>query len=282
VFLKSRVIFVVCFIFSGLLYWGCGFGLFHNPQATKLVEQFNGEYEQRRSASETLVQLGEEALPALIEATRAENPMVRWEAVNALGYIGSPKAIPAVLERVLIDTDVHTRWRSIWALGCINDGSAQSRLQKYLTDDNPQKRWHAAVALSALGGGEAIPILHQGLKSNDSWTRWEAANALGRTYNEKTADLLISAYKDSNTSTRQEIVLSLGRIGTPKVIPALIKALADEEREVRWRAAMALGWIGDRTAALALQTHLETEKDKFVIEQIEKSLKKLGVSQFAD
>lgn len=277
-FIKSRTILII-YLFSGLFCCGCSFWLFQNPKVTTLVEQLNGEYDERRSASEALVKLGEDAVPALIEATRAENWTLRWEAVNTLGYIGSHKAIPAVLERVLVDADVHVRWRSIWALGCIDDGSAKSRLQKYLTDNDPQCRWNAAVALSALGGKEGVPILHQGLKSSDSWTRWEAANALGQTYNEQTADLLISAYEDSNTGTRQEIVLSLGRIGTPQVIPALIKALDDEESEVRWRAAMALGWIGDKNAATALQSHLESETDEIVREQLEKSLKKLGSSQ---
>lgn len=278
--------FVISLLFLGLFFCGCGFWLSQSPKVTQLVEQLSGEYDERRSASDALVQLGEGAVPALIEATRAEASLVRWEAVNALGYIGSPKAIPAVLERVLIDTDVHARWRSIWALGCIDDGSAKSRLPKHLTDNNPQRRWNAAIALSVISdkanSKEAIPILHQGLKSSDSWTRWEAANALGRTYNEQTVDLLVSAYEDSNTSTRQEIVLSLGRIGTPKVIPTLIKALDDEEREVRWRAAMALGWVGDKSAVVALQSHLESETDELVREHIEESLKKIDYSQPAD
>lgn len=244
-------------------------------EATRLVNQFHGNYEERRAASQSLIQLGTPALPALVAATRDPDPMVRWEAVNTLGYLRLPQAIPAVLERALEDPDVHARWRSIWSLSSINDGSAQNRLRKQLTTDDPQRRWNAAVALSVLGGKEAISILHEGLKHADAFTRWEAANGLGTTFNQTTPDRLIEAYRDSGTSVRQEIALSLGRIGTPQVMPGLTSALDDPEPEVRWRAAMALGWLRNLNAISILRARLANEKDVTVRENIESSLKRL-------
>lgn len=275
-FHRASSAFLISILFSCLYFSGCGFWPSPDSEISQLIEQFSGEYDERRLASKELVKLGSASVPALIKASRSENSMVRWESVNALGYIGSSEAVPALVERVLIDIDAHVRWRSIWALDAVDDGSASSLLLKHLTDDDPNVKWNAAVALSALGGMEAVPILHEGLNTDDPWTRWEAANGLGHTYNEETPGFLISAYEDSTISTRQEIVLSLGRIGTPEVVPALAKALDDEEPQVRWRAAMALEWIGDGSAAPTIRSRLNSETDKSVIEHMEKCLNKIS------
>ena len=42
---------------------------------------------------------------------------------------------------------------------------------------------------------------------------------------------------------------------------------------------MMLGSIGDKSAAPALQSHLESERDELVIKHIKDSLRKLGFSQ---
>ena len=68
-FLKSPHVFIIPLLFLGMFFCGCGFWGSQNPEAAQLVEQLSGEYDQRRAASKALVELGEDAVPALIEAT---------------------------------------------------------------------------------------------------------------------------------------------------------------------------------------------------------------------
>ncbi len=249
-----------------------------DPEAVRLVEQFRASYPERRAAAQSLIDRGESAVPALIAASRDPDPMVRWEAVNTLGYIRSPRSIPAVLERVLEDPDVHARWRSIWSLNSINDGTVPGLLRPHLSAPDPRRRWNAAVALSVLGGQDAIPILHEGLKHPDPFTRWEAANGLGATHDSRTPRLLADALDDSPTDVRQEIALSLGRIGGPAALPGLARALNDPASEVRWRAAMALGRLQSPDARALLEARQQIESDAMVRENLEASLKRLSAA----
>lgn len=278
---KLKYIHLFSSIFIITFLYGCGFTLFQTNEADQLVSKFRYEYQERRLASDKLVKMGDKAIPALSKGTRSDDSMVRWESVNALGYIRSPKAMPALIERVLVDDDVHTRWRSIWALSIVDDGNAKYYLQKELTNKDPRIRWNAAVALSAIVGNKeennlAVSILHQGLKSDDLWTQWEAVNALGQLYNNETADILISSYRNSDISVRQEIILSLGKIKDKKAIPLLIESLNDKEPEIRWRSAMVLGWFGDQDIAPILRSKLDLETDDLVKENLKESLSKLG------
>jgi hypothetical protein len=80
-----------------------------------------------QKARRSLVALGHESVPALIEALGSGKPWVRWEAAKALSQIGDPAA-----------TDV---------------------LIKTLEDKNFDLRWLAAEGLIAIGKKAILPLL---------------------------------------------------------------------------------------------------------------------------
>ena len=49
---------------------------------------------------------------------------MRWVAVDALGKIGDPVAVPALVQMLDTDTDDKVRRWAVWALGKIGDSSA--------------------------------------------------------------------------------------------------------------------------------------------------------------
>ena len=61
------------------------------------------------------------ALPALLAATRNADPQVRWNAVIALGRIGSPETRPR-LEQLLDDSDATVVYYARWALSRLGQG----------------------------------------------------------------------------------------------------------------------------------------------------------------
>lgn len=232
--------------------------------------------ETRKKAREQIIRLGYAILPFLIRATRSKDPNIRWGAVDSLGSIQNKNATTAVLERALFDEDIHVRWRSIWAITRLDDGSVVPILLKMIKGSDKVVIWNAAIVLSVFGRIEACPVLLNGLKSQNRFQRWEAVNALGTVYNSETVPALVSVLEQDKNDIRREAVLSLGRIAGEKVIaPLLIALKKDRDPEVRWRAAMALEWAGNKDIIPILHDLLHTEAVESVRNSILKAIKSL-------
>jgi HEAT repeat protein len=63
----------------------------------------------RVEARKTLVVMGSQAVPFLVEALKDSNGLRRWEATKALGEIADPKAAPALV-KALEDEEFDVRW----------------------------------------------------------------------------------------------------------------------------------------------------------------------------
>ena len=74
----------------------------------------------RRRARETLVAIGEPALPAPLELLASPQVRVRWEAAKALTEIPDPVAIPGLVA-LLADDESDLRWLA--AIGRVNMGN---------------------------------------------------------------------------------------------------------------------------------------------------------------
>lgn len=245
-------------------------------QVGGLIERLASPFAEERSEARTgLLVLGEAAVPFLIPAIEAEDPILRWEAVNLLGVLGDLRATDAVLTVATTDPDVHARWRANWAITNLDDGTVVPILIAALDEEDATAAWNAAVTLSLFGRSEAVPLLHQGLDV-EGWQQWEAVNALGRVWNSETVTKLASILKEGPEDVRKEAALSLGHIGGDIALDALLTALrSDPSFEVRWRAAMMIGHIGDETTVPLLRDALTAEIHPFVIVHIEEAIEAL-------
>ena len=63
----------------------------------------------RKRAREELVEIGQPAVPYLLEALKDKRRDVRWEAAKALSEIGDPRAALALVS-ALEDNDPGIRW----------------------------------------------------------------------------------------------------------------------------------------------------------------------------
>jgi HEAT repeat protein len=130
----------------------------------------------RRAATKALGELGDpQAVPALMEAIKVEDGGVRHAAAKALGKIGAP-AISALIQ-ALQDENRRVRWAAAEALGQIGDPQATPALIQALRDEDVEVRQAAAWALEKIGP-PAVPALIQALQDEDGWVRRAAAEAL--------------------------------------------------------------------------------------------------------
>lgn len=177
---------------------------------------FSLDSDAREPSIKKLAEIGEPAVPALINALRNKDQLVRCGAIEALGNIADSGAIP-----VLIDV---------------------------LKDDNEYVRSNAVEALGKIEDSRAVPVLITSLKDKHGEVRRRAAYALGK-FAEKRHDVsaavpsLIDALKNDNSNVQACAASALGHIGDTSAVPPLIDVLTDKEWDVRFSAAGALGII---------------------------------------
>jgi HEAT repeat protein len=99
---------------------------------------------KRKAARETLVGMGFEATPVLVELLHNSLSTVRWEAALALKEIGDP--------------------------------ASSGELAEALKDENGDVRWVAAEALAATGTDGLEALLRVLMKDGDSFELRDAAN----------------------------------------------------------------------------------------------------------
>jgi HEAT repeat protein len=190
-----------------------------------------------------------------------EDSSERILAADALGAIGSTKAIPALTKALTVDKDDCVRWSIVLALGTIGSVESIPVLTKMLINDKaPIVRRSAAEVIGTIGGSETIPALKEALCNDKDYTvRGKAAEALGVIGNADSIDVLIGAgIQDKESSVRRRAIEALGVIGGTAAITYLVKALTeDKESEVRVIAAFILGKIGDKNVIKPLKKALK-------------------------
>ncbi len=192
-------------------------------QAKALVAQFGAADAVRRAeASKALVEMGAEAIDALIRGVSDENPQIREMSAWVLSEIKTPTArvVPALIS-VLADPDENIR-----VVG--------------------------SVALQNLGR-PAVPYLIDALNADAAEIRLNAAYVLGEIGAPLDTILpaLINTLTDPEWNVRRLVVRALVTIGPPAVEP-LIQALNSPNPDLRRMAERALNDIGTPQARKAI------------------------------
>ena len=168
------------------------------------------------------------------------------------------------------------RCNAVWALGEIGSPPALAAIIKALQDSNEQVRVLAITALTNLKGSQASDSLADMLKDNSIAVRREASAALvkiGSGACSSVAPLL----SDADVQTRETAALIMRWISDRSAVPALLKALNDESAYVRNQAARTLGRLRDKASVESLRGLLNDPEDD-IRNTAEISLKKMGVT----
>jgi HEAT repeat protein len=202
----------------------------------------------RSSAAELLGRCGLARSRAPLESLLVRpSHEVRAAGVRALGRLGDPAVVPALLDTV------HAK-RSVPA---------------------------AIVAQSALRiGPSAIPALNRAVHHPDDGVRSTAVAVLGLQRAIDAVPTLIRVLADDDVSTvRGHAARALGHIGDPRPVTALIRAACDDPENAGFAAA-ALGELGDPTAVETL-TSLVRDQHHDIATAAATSLARCGDRGFA-
>lgn len=87
-----------------------------DSQIFSLIDKLHSEDGlERQRARYGLIQIGREAVPALINVVQNEKGQARWEAIEVLSRMNAPSAAPALID-ALKDDDISIRWAASNAL----------------------------------------------------------------------------------------------------------------------------------------------------------------------
>src|SRR5688572_28725578 len=120
-------------------------------QVDRLSFWSSGKGDRRRTAFQHLSEIGEPAIPALVDLAREHDGPVRSGALDALAKMG-PRAVSAIPELIemLNDGPTGLRLRTARALGTIGSAAqpAVPSLTPLLRHPDPKLRYAAAQALA--------------------------------------------------------------------------------------------------------------------------------------
>lgn len=131
--------------------------------------------------------MGSAAVPTLREAIKADDPVVRREALRSLGKLRErasidPQIVVPLLLESLADPDPSVRNVAVTYLGIVRDSPEKevAGLIKALTDSEAPVRQAAAMAIAAYGplAEPAIPALKRAANDPDDEVKREAGRAL--------------------------------------------------------------------------------------------------------
>ena len=186
--------------------------------------------------SDILANLGEAAVGPLIREFPRLPPLARVPAIDILGRLRSPTAVP-LLVALLKDPDDNARARAAHSLGVIGDPRAAPDLVTALGDPAWAVRAMAAKAIGLLPGSEGIAGLQTGLADREWWVRSNAGEAL-RLKGEPGFRALVALLDGSDVYAAQKAASMLQEAG---VFDGYVAQLVEGSPRERTAARVLLG-----------------------------------------
>lgn len=250
-----------------------------------IVALKNPNRQVRRKASCVIDNIGHklkdigdfQAVEPLIEALKDPTSVVRSHSVTALGKIGGPQALPAVIAALKTETvrsalDIGVCYRAIEATHRLGETAAECLIHALKHSDKAIRR-KAATLLGKTGETGAVDLLIGALRDEHPRVRSRAAHALGRIGNSAAVEPLTVALKDAAPNVRINALHALGKFGE-STSAALISALADPVASVRRHAIAALEKTGSKRAIPQLEKMARVESKVSVRQAAKRALRK--------
>jgi len=246
----------------------------------KALTSKTGGFISKWAVVDEIQKYGTYAVPALIDALADEtNSRLRVRAADALGKIGDPKALHALI-LAMDDSQYTVRESAARALGQTKDARAVDALVKAFQNGDWGMRKASAKALGNIGDVKAVEGLLQAIAdpSKKDVDRYIARMAIVK-IGDPAVDTLITALNNKSLQVRLYVIDALGEIKDRRALEPLMKAF--ESKELRGRAAMALRYFKEPRVIKLLIGALH-DQDAYIRSVSAEALGEIGDKQAVD
>ena len=179
-----------------------------------LSDLTGGDEDRAAKAASMLIDLGEEAIPALLDLTRSSNVDSRWWGLRVLAQ--SPDAQAEWLVPFLNDSAPEVRQCAALGLTIKPHESAIQPLIRALSDEDAMVDNLAANALVKIGGA-AVPELIEVVKNASQSTRIHALRALAEIRDHRAIPLMMQVIQEDSALLQHWAKEGLERLGLDMV-----------------------------------------------------------------
>ena len=214
-----------------------------------------GEAALHKPLTDSIVAIGADAVPPLIDQLNAAAPAVRAAAADLLGRIGDRGAVPALLD-ALDDANADVVASAAAALGALGASAAVDSLILLFAHQSATVRRAAVASVNAIGAA-GTPIKVRALVAGgDSRTRECAIRVAGYYGFDDCITAIVHALHDQDDDVRRAAIEQLPVLDGVNAVELLECALRDETARNRAAAAHALRLVDDPRAGIALRAAL--------------------------
>lgn len=168
-----------------------------------------GDFQQRWEITKVLINLGNIAIPPLIDILEDEDAEeeLRWYAARTLGEFQQPEAIAPLVELLKTDEDEELKAIAATALGQMGTVAIAALSELLLNEDT---RLLAVRSLSCIPRTETITPLLSVVQDSQAIIRTAAIEALSSFHDERVPPILLNALDDIAATVRRAAVIGLG------------------------------------------------------------------------
>lgn len=168
-----------------------------------------GDFQQRWEITKVLTNLGNIAIPPLIEILEDEDAEeeLRWYAARTLGEFQQPEAIAPLVELLKTGEDEELKAIAATALGQMGTVAIAAFSELLLNEDT---RLLAVRSLSCIPQTETITPLLSVVQDSQPTIRTAAIEALSSFHDERIPPILLNALDDIAATVRRAAVIGLG------------------------------------------------------------------------
>src|SRR5215212_6296774 len=232
-------------------------GWLEGPAIDRALTRLLGQPAVRAEIVEALVSHGPPVIDLLIEQLDAEDLETRQAAAVALGRIGTPSAVPALV--ALLEDNAELASVAASTLAKIGDRRAFEPLLGILGHPSAAVRQAAIGALNSLGHPELSMRVGTLLQAADPYVRESAVKIVGYFGYPEYIHVMLERCHDPDDRVRRAAIEHLPFFEHPSALSALADGLHDQTPLVRIAAARAFAHVEDAQAVSLLMGALQDQ-----------------------
>ena len=216
-------------------------GWMEGPAMERALSRLLGHPEARKEVVEAFIRHGRRVTNLLIQQLRAEDLEIRQAAVMALGRIGDPAAVPALIE--VLQNEPELTVLTAGAMAKIGDLGPFETLMAMLGHEEAAVRRAVISALNSMGHPDMPDRIRTLLADPDPKVRESAVRIAGYFSYPQCGERFLERTRDPEEDIRRAAVECLPYLDDHRAFSHLVHALLDDSPRVRAAAAKALSHV---------------------------------------